>query len=134
MSYELKIVDGSGYLKLTATGDHSADEMYAFIDNIKAEATRLGKSKVLVDSFGYSTLMSEADKFVLGRHLAEVFGPRLKVAIMLPAEHISKLGELTATNRGANLLVTSSETEAVSWLLESKSLPSVKSQAHSPQG
>lgn len=118
MSYELTIVDGPKYLKLKATGDHSADEMFAFIENIKAEAVRLRKNRVLVDSFGYSSLMTEADKFVLGRHLATVFGPQLRVAIMLPAEHISKLGEMTAVNRGADLLVTSSEAEAIRWLLE----------------
>jgi len=117
MSYTLTIEDGPEYLKLTAVGDHSAAEMYAFIDEIKAEAVRNGSSKVLVDSFLYSTLMTEADKFALGSHLARTFGPRLKVAIMLPAEHISKLGELTAKNRGANLLVTSSENEAIAWLL-----------------
>lgn len=118
MSYELTIVDGPDYLKLIATGDHSTNEMFAFIENIKAEAVRMRKNKVLVDSFGYSSQMTEADKFILGRHLATVFGPQLKVAIMLPAEHISKLGEMTAVNRGADLLVTSSETEAIRWLLE----------------
>lgn len=117
MGYKLTVKDEPDYLKLTAVGDHSAAEMYAFIDNIKAEAVRNGSSKVLVDSFLYSTLMSEADKFALGSHLAKTFGPRLKVAIMLPAEHISKLGELAAVNRGANLLVTSSEPEAIEWLL-----------------
>ncbi|MBK7394504.1 MAG: hypothetical protein IPI64_14620 [Chloracidobacterium sp.] len=117
MSYKLSIVEDPDYLKLIATGDHSAAEMYSFIDRIKAEAVRARRQKVLVDSFGYSSLMSETEKFSLGCHLAKVFGPQLKVAIMLPAEHISKLGELTAENRGADLLVTSSETEAISWLL-----------------
>lgn len=117
MSYTLTIENGPRYLKLTAVGDHSAAEMFAFIDNIKAEAVRNDSKRVLVDSFLYSTLMTEADKFTLGSHLAKTFGPRLKVAIMLPAEHISKLGELAAVNRGANLLVTSSEPDAIAWLL-----------------
>ncbi|MBK6751459.1 MAG: hypothetical protein IPG67_16045 [Acidobacteria bacterium] len=116
MGYKLTVENGPEYLKLTAVGDHSAEEMYAFIDNIKAEAVRNDSKRVLVDSFEYSTLMSEADKFALGSHLAKTFGPRLKVAIMLPAEHISKLGELAAVNRGANLLVTPSESDAIAWL------------------
>lgn len=116
MSYTITVEDRPEYLKLTAVGEHSAAEMYAFIDEIKAEAVRNDSKRVLVDSFKYSTLMTEADKFALGSHLAKTFGPQLKVAIMLPAEHISKLGELTAKNRGANLLVTSSKAEAIAWL------------------
>ena len=61
--------------------------------------------------------MSEAERFQGGQRMAEVFGSRLRVALLMPAAQVTKLGELTAVNRGAKLLVTPSETEANAWLL-----------------
>jgi hypothetical protein len=60
--------------------------------------------------------MTEAERFRCGQHIAETMGGSVRLAILMPAGQITKLGELAAINRGARVIVTPSETEAVSWL------------------
>ena len=61
--------------------------------------------------------MTEAERFQGGQRIAEVFGDRLQAALVMPVGQVTKLGELTAVNRGAKFLVTESEVEAINWLL-----------------
>ncbi len=105
MSFEIVIEIFPEYVRLTATGEHSLVDLFEFIDRIKFEADNAGRDRALIDSRKIEGIMSEADRFLAGQRIAEVLGPRLKAVVIMPAQQITKLGELTAVNRGANFLL-----------------------------
>lgn len=116
MSLEVVTAVLPDYVRVAASGEYSLERMFEFIDRIKVEADTAGRDRVLIDPREVIGDMTEADRFMAGRRVAEVFGPRLKAACVMNPGKVTKLGELTAVNRGANFFVTESETEAVRWL------------------
>ncbi len=105
------------YIRFELSGDYSLAELFEFIDQAKSEADRARRDHLLIDTLRIEGDMSEADRFMAGRQIADVFGPRLKAACIMHGERITKLGELTAVNRGARFFVTGTEDEALRWLL-----------------
>lgn len=91
--------------------------MFSLIDRAKIEAAKAKRDRVLIDCRDFAGNMSEAERFLGGKRIAETFGSRVKVALLMPAEQITKLGEMTAVNRGAKFLVTHSEKDAIAFLL-----------------
>lgn len=116
MSYQVSIAAEPELIRVTVSGEYAFESIFEFIKQVKEEAERLGKSKVLIDSRNIAGQMTEAERFQGGQKIAEVFGARLKAVLLTPVENITKLGELTAVNRGARFLVTDSEDEALDWL------------------
>ncbi len=116
MSFEVKVKEQPGYLQIDSTGDFSLPALFEFIDRVKEEAVKSGHHRILVNSLEIKGELSEADRFRAGQKTAEVFGSRFRVAVLMPAGKITKMAELAASNRGANLLMTDSENEAREWL------------------
>lgn len=119
MSFEVDIRIHPEYLRISSIGEFSLPALFEFIERVKQQAETVGRKRVLVDSRGITGNLSEVDRFLGGQRSAEVFGSKLKVAILMPAGQITKMAELAASNRGAMLLVVASEDEALKWLLES---------------
>jgi hypothetical protein len=117
MAFEVVTAVEPEYVRITAFGEYSLEDLYSFIDQIKAEAEKAFRKTVLVDSRGVKGNMTDADRFFAGRRIAELFGSRLKAAVVMPENGVTKLGESVAVSRGAKLLVTESEQEALDWLL-----------------
>ena len=116
-SFEAIIAVEDDFLRITTIGKYSFHELFGFIDRVKGEAERSKRSRVLIDSRLLDGKMTEAEKFQGGQRIAEVFWHRIKAAVLMPAENITKLGEMAAVNRGARFFVTHSEDEALGWLL-----------------
>jgi hypothetical protein len=117
MDFEIVTSVEPDYLRLTVTGQYSLESLFGFIDLVKLEADKAARRHVLIDSRDVEGNMTDAERFFAGRRIAESFGPRLKTAVLMPANKITKLGEAVAVSRGARLLVTHSEGEALNWLL-----------------
>ncbi|MBK7393636.1 MAG: STAS/SEC14 domain-containing protein [Chloracidobacterium sp.] len=117
MGFNLQITVLPDHLRILNTGEFSLPALFEFIGQVKSEAEKAGRNAVLVDSRGITGNISEVDRFMGGQHSAEVFGTRLKVAILMPVGSVTKMAELAAVNRGARMLVTDSEAEALDWLL-----------------
>jgi hypothetical protein len=116
MSFEVTTDIYPEYLRLICVGEFSVPALFEFIEQVNTEALAAGRKRVLVDSRGITGDLTDADRFLGGERSAQVFGSRLKVAVMMPAEQITKMAELAASNRGAKLLITTSEDEARDWL------------------
>ena len=129
MSFEEIVVVEDEFLRITTIGKYSFDKLFGFIDRVKAEAERAKRNRVLIDSRQLEGKMTEAEKFQGGQRIAEIFGPRIRTALLMPAENITKLGELAAVNRGAKFLVTHSEEEALGWLLGNGDASDIKSRS-----
>jgi hypothetical protein len=117
MSFDVTKTILPDHLRMAATGECSLDQIYEFIAEIKRAAGDADRHRVLIDIRGVAGIPSGADLFFAGERIAEVLGARLKAAVISPPERITKLGEMTAVNRGAKVLVSSDEAEAVEWLL-----------------
>lgn len=117
MSIKLATVVEPAYVRITGFGEYSLEGVIGFIDQVKTEADKAARKLILIDSRNIDGNMSDADRFFAGRRLAESFGSKLKTAVLLPAEKITKLGQEVAVSRGARLLVTDSEDEAMEWLM-----------------
>jgi hypothetical protein len=118
MSVDIEIKVEPEFVRMTASGKYLFEELFEFITLLKREADRVRKSRALIDCRQFEGSMTEAERFAGGQYIAEVFGPHLKAVLLMPKGQVTKLGELTAVNRGAQLLVTECETEAVSWLIK----------------
>ena len=119
MNVEVETLVESGFIRVTLNGQSGGEGMFDFIDLVRVKADEAGRNRVLMDCRQFDGNMTEADRFRGGQRIAAVFGGRLKAALLMPANQITRLGELTAVNRGARFLVTDSETEATDWLLGS---------------
>ncbi|MEK7856563.1 MAG: hypothetical protein AAB288_10775 [Acidobacteriota bacterium] len=107
------------HLLLTVSDVYSSAKMFDFIDFVRVEADKARRTKVLIDCSNLEGSMTEADRFQGGQRVAQVFGSRIQVALIMPVGQVTKLGELAAVNRGARFLVTESPKEAEEWLLNS---------------
>lgn len=104
-------------MRIEVVGTYAFKELYGFIEFVKGEADRGMHERVLMDCTRLAGEMTDAERFHGGQRIAEVFGPDLKASLLMPEGKVTKLGELAARNRGARLLVTSDEAEAVGWLV-----------------
>jgi hypothetical protein len=117
MGFQVVTELGPDFLRITASGEYSLDDLYALIEQIRTEADKAVHNVVLVDARGILGEMSDADQFFAGRKVAEMFGSRIKVAVIRNDHAETKLGEAVAVSRGARFLITNSEEEALNWLL-----------------
>lgn len=106
------------YLRVDATGDCSLPQILEFIDVVNNMAAEAGRNRVLIDIRSVDGEPSGADLFFAGERIAQVFGTRIKAVVVNRLERITRLGELTAVNRGARFFVTGEESEALDWLLK----------------
>lgn len=118
MKYQAATIVEPEFLRIIATGEYYFEDLPVFVSFIKSEADKNDRSRVLIDCRSLSGGMSEGERFEGGVMIANIFGPKLRAALMLPPDFITKLGELAAVNRGAQFLVTSDEAEALQWLLD----------------
>jgi len=97
-------------------GGWDLDAVFAMIDMIRweTELNRLGAA--FLDFRGVGGAIPDLDRFFAGERVALVLGGNVRLAVVGRAEMINKLGENTAVNRGARILVTSDESEAFAFL------------------
>ena len=117
MSFDVTSTAHADYVEVNASGDCSLPQIIEFIDVVNDIAAKADRDRVLIDIRDVDGMPSEADLFFAGQRIAEVFGSRLKAVVVNRPERITRLGELTAVNRGARFFATGSETEALDWLL-----------------
>jgi hypothetical protein len=87
------------------------------LDDIKLKAEKTGQKKILLDLQELSAPDSDLIRYNSGQKIAETLAT-YKIAGFSQPEKINYLGEITATNRGANFKMFASEEAATKWLLE----------------
>lgn len=110
------VADG-GYYRVKYVGIRTFARIVALIAEVEANANATRVFKYLFDlresEEGFSTL----DKYNLGIHLAEVFGSRFSVAVVIRKEHITGFLENVSLNRGAaKFTITDDEEKAKAYL------------------
>lgn len=119
MALTIKTEPKTEHLQVTFSGDYTFDELQDLVPAIKTAADKSGFNRALLDARLVAGRMTESEKFFVGTKIAEVFGSKLKAAIVMRPGDVTKMGEMAAVNRGAHILVTESFDEAATWLLKS---------------
>ena len=94
-------VAAGGYYRVTYVGIRTYPRISALIDEVVANAEAPRVFKYLFDLRGSEEGFSMLDKYNLGIHLANVFGSRFSVAVVIRKEHITGFLENVSLNRGA---------------------------------
>jgi hypothetical protein len=117
MSLTCEVEVDVGCLKMRVHGTYtSREEIFRVMDQLKKEAAATHCRLAILNLIGAHGRTSDIDKFYLGEYAAHSFRGKVKVAVVFPAEGITKFGENVAVNRGAQLAVLGTEAEAMSWL------------------
>jgi hypothetical protein len=117
MKISLTCSEDPGFLRITAAGEYVFSDIPDFIRRDREEARQRNHTRVLIDCRSVTGAITESERFMSGQWVAEVFRRPLEAALPMESRKITKLGALTAINRGADFLVTNSSDEAVNWLL-----------------
>lgn len=118
MRLQYQLEKAGDHLVLNVTGEWQLDAMYELIDAIAGECRKHNCDNVLVNGLAMEIhgLVLEFERFLVGERVADVL-QGIKLAAVFPAEQINKFGERIAVKRGAKLFVTSTQDEALQWLL-----------------
>lgn len=119
MGFALESRACDGYLFVKASGENGIDAVREFFGAARRLAEEGGFRKILIDGKDVGDDKKHFDRYLVGIAVAETFGSSYRVAILRRREHINKLGENTAVNRGADFFVCEDEEEALSWLMRS---------------
>jgi hypothetical protein len=116
MSLDIQVEVLPKYVQIELSGVYTFSDLIEKVEEFRSEADGAGRSHILIDARTVEGKMTESEKFFVGTRIAEVFGARLKTAVIVPPGNVTKMGEMAAVNRGARLFVTESEAEATEWL------------------
>ena len=105
------------YLHVEVRAATDVESIEQGLRDVKAQADQSGRTRILIDARATAGPRFGLDRFILGKYVAELFGPHYRIAILYAEQIIDKFGENTAVNRGANVLVTSDDAAALAWLV-----------------
>ena len=118
MKSEVTIEKNPGFLQLTLTGEYDRNEFLSYPEMVATACKKEGVNKVLINALNLNgTNVPTIDRFNMGETIATLLGPKIKLAIVWPKEHINKLTETVALNRGGRINVVDDMETAQNWLL-----------------
>ncbi len=123
MDVELTFQVHGDYLLVKGRGPSDLESTRKALVLIEEKARQTGLTHILIDARDVEAPRRELDRFFMGELVAELFGPRFRIAVVYQADRINKFAENTAVNRGANMLVAAEEDRAVQWLMQDLAQP-----------
>lgn len=106
----------AGYGAVRLAGAPSLGQFYSCIELLSVESAGWPHRRLLVDLRGVTTLHSFTEQFAIGEEAARRLGHLRKIASVVPEGRRTRNSERPARRQGLNLLVFTSEEEAVAWL------------------
>lgn len=116
MSVDIAWEQLPGYGAARLSGSPTLGQMLSCIELIAAETSGWQPPLLLVDLRQVDSLRSFTEQFAIGEHAASRLAHLAKVASVVPPERITRNSERPARKKGLNLLVFTSEEEAIAWL------------------
>jgi len=104
------------YLFAEVNGPYSLGEFISAVHEVADHCRMENLNKAFVDMRHMEGDPSILERHPVGLEIAKVWGSCIKVAVIARKETISQMGENTAVNRGAKLMVTPDENPALEWL------------------
>ena len=104
------------HTKLKLTWNYDFDEICLVADAVLGICQKAGKQFALVDAHEVVGAVPNLDRFYLGKRVAEVWGGKIKAALVVEGATINRLFENTAVNRYARVALFADEETALDWL------------------
>lgn len=98
-------------------GEPSLGQFMSFLQLVAVETAGWPAKRLLVDLRGVGTLTSFTEHYAIGEEAARQLRHLHRVASLVPMDRITRASEKTAQRSGFNLVVFTSESEALAWLL-----------------
>jgi hypothetical protein len=117
--YYLAVLQETGYLRVTATGDRSVPRTEHLLEIALAEAQARSAHRLLLDTTRLTGGLSVSTRYTLAELVAKLFGGAgIRLAIFTSSEGAALLTRTLIRSRGIDSAVFDSEAEALAWLLE----------------
>ena len=119
MKSELVIERKSNFLYYTLSGEYEIQDFFSYPAKMVDTCEKEKIFNVLINALNVTgTNLPTMDRYFLGENIAKLLGPKIKLAVAWPGEHIDKFAENVAVNRGTQLLVVGDIETAKEWLLK----------------
>lgn len=119
MSISHTLEKHESHLYISLHGAYNYEDFKLIPDLILNACDEHNIFKVLINGLSVQkTDIPQMERYYLGEILGEKLGAKFKVAVIWPEKHINKFTETVAQNRMTPILVCSSITEGLDWLLE----------------
>ena len=105
-----------GYSVVRLSGNPSLGEIVACLELVAGQSLAWTHGNLLVDMRGVTSLRSFTEQFTIGEEAARKLGHLRKIASVVPPDRLTRNSERPARKKGLNLLVFTSDQEAVQWL------------------
>jgi hypothetical protein len=119
--FKITVIEDGAFLRVTLAGRATRTNLFAALQRIVAETQSRDVWLVLVDATGVPPPFGTFEKYDLALEFARITNPHTKTAVVARAEMVDHFFETVARNRGVGVMVFSSETPALEWLLDAES-------------
>lgn len=116
MGIDFRVEQHTGYTAVRIEGDPSLDEFLSFIEVLAGQSRGWPTQCALCDLQKVRTLKSFTEHYAIGEAVARHLRHLRQVASVVPPDRITHTSEKTARDAGANLMVFTSEEDAIAWL------------------
>lgn len=106
-----------GYSILRVQGEPTLGQFLSLLQLVGVESASWPVRRALLDLRGVRTLTAFTEHYAVGEEVARQLQHLHRIASVVPPDRITRASEKTARRRGINLVVFTSEAEAVAWLL-----------------
>ena len=118
MAFEVRYRHEQDHVVVTLSGLPTVEEFLAAMQEVGADSVVWPQSLVVVDLRGVATPYSFTEQLRIGESVGRNFAHLRRIAAVVPAERITRVGEKAANKLGARAQVFASEAEALAWLRE----------------
>lgn len=108
------------YAVVRVDGEPTLDEFLGFVVQMGVESKGWGQDRGMIDLRGVRSLHLFTEHYAVGEAVGRHLGHMRRIASVVPGDRLSRASEKTAQHAGVNLMVFTSEGEAMQWLSADK--------------
>lgn len=120
MSLSFDIEHREGYSVVRVQGEPTLGRFLSLLQLVGVESSGWPVRRALFDLRGVRTLTAFTEHYAVGEEVARQLQHLHRIASLVPPDRLTRASEKTARRRGVDLVVFTSEAEAVAWLLSSQ--------------
>jgi hypothetical protein len=116
MALEVRYRHHADHVVVTCSGTATVEEFLSTLQEVGADSVAWGPSLVMVDLRPVQTVYSFTEQLRIGQAVARNFAHLHRIAAVVPAQRITRVGVKVANRLGTPTGVFPTEQEALAWL------------------
>ena len=118
MGINFRVEQRALYAVVRVDGEPTLEQFLDFVAQLGRQSADWPHDRVLVDLRSIRTLTSFTEHYAVGEAVVRHMAHLRKLASVVPGDRLTRASEKTAQRAGVNLMVFTSEGEAIQWLTE----------------